>query len=91
MNKGLIKLCKESQDRDLRIKALIANIRTVQNEAESIRDGVGVIWHPEIDAEMVQAATDAKVISIAAKSVREALDEWSDVKATFFALEGNGK
>jgi hypothetical protein len=86
VNKNLIKLCRESQDRDMRIKALVANIRTMQNEAESIRDGVAVVWHPEIDAEMVQAATDAKVVRIAAKSVREALDEWDNAKTTFFAV-----
>jgi hypothetical protein len=86
VNKGLIKLCKESPDRDMRIKALIGNIRIMQSEAESILDGVAVIWHPEIDAEMVQTATDAKVVRIAAKSVREALDEWHDAKESIFQL-----
>ena len=78
LDNGLIKLCQESQDRNLRIKALAAIIRTLQNEAEVIYDGVSVVWHPEIDAEMVESATDAKVIRIVAKSVREALDAWND-------------
>jgi hypothetical protein len=83
MDNGLIKLCHESQDKNHRIQALVANIRILQNEAEAIHNGIAVIWHPEIDAEMVQSATDAKVIGIAAKNVQEAFDAWNDVKARF--------
>jgi hypothetical protein len=86
VDNGLIKLCQESQDRNHRIKALVANIRTLQNEAEVIHNGIAVVWHPEIDAEMMQSATDAKVIGITAKNVQEAFDAWNDLKAGFFKL-----
>lgn len=77
---GLSKLCQESQDREVRVRELAANIKAIQNDAEGIYQGVAVVWHPEITPEMVREATDAKVIKIAAKNIRDAKDQWEEIK-----------
>jgi len=81
LDKGLIKLCRDYSDRSGRETALSKVIQTLQDDAEGIHQGVAVIWHPEIDAEMVQAATCAKVIRIMATNIRDATEQWEDAKA----------
>jgi len=78
---GLVKICNENHDRNARTTALVAFIHNLQAEAERIQEGVVVIWHPEIDAEMVQAASDANVVRIAAKDIDEAVSRWEETKA----------
>ena len=64
----------------MRVRELAANIKAIQNDAEGIYQGVAVVWHPEITPEMVREATDAKVIKIAAKNIRDAKDQWEEIK-----------
>jgi hypothetical protein len=82
LDNGLSKLCQESQNREVRVRELAANIKAIQNDAESIYQGVAIVWHPEIDVEMVREATHAKVIQITAKNIRDATDQWEEIKTT---------
>jgi hypothetical protein len=86
LDRGLNQLCRDFSARSDRIKALAVTIRTLQNEAETIHQGVAVIWHPAIDAEMVRAATAAKVVNIAAQELRHAADRWEEMKAAILAV-----
>jgi GR25 family glycosyltransferase involved in LPS biosynthesis len=81
VDKGLMKICGDFPDGVQRIEALRSVIKILQNEAEGIYQGVAVIWHPEIDVEMTQAATSARVIGIAAMTIRDAIEQWEDFKA----------
>jgi len=82
LDNGLNRICRDFQERDGRIEALGTIIKILQNEAEAIYQGVAVIWHPEIDIEMVQAATNVKVVQIIAKNIRDAVEQWDDAKVT---------
>ena len=82
LDNGIIRICRDFPERDRRIEALRATIKILQNEAEMIHQGVAVIWHPEMDAEMVQAATTSKVIRIFARNIRDAAEQWDDAKVT---------
>lgn len=82
MDNGLNQVCRDFKERNRRIEALGPIIKILQNEAEDIYQGVAVIWHPEIDAEMVQAATNVKVVKITARNIRDATDQWDDAKVT---------
>jgi hypothetical protein len=86
LDNGLNKLCRESNDRDVRVRELAANIKAIQNDAESIYQGVAVVWHPEIDAEMVREATTARVVEIVANSIRDAADQWEEIKASVLGM-----
>jgi len=79
-------LCRDFSERGRRIEALSYAIKLLQIEAEQIPKGVVVIWHPEIDAAMVEAATSAQVVKIAAETVRDAIDQWEDVKSVLLAM-----
>ena len=75
LDNGLIQLCRDSAASADRIQALGKTISILQREAETIHQGVAVIWHPEIDAEMVQQATPAKLLAIEAQNIREVLEQ----------------
>ncbi len=85
-DKGLISICSDFPDKESRLQALATAIRTLQNEAEAIHHGVAVIWHPEIEADMVRAATTSTVIAITSKTIREAAEQWDEIKSQFYRL-----
>lgn len=80
IDKGLLELYKNTTDVNQRIKGLTTIIGVLQKEADVIHNGVAVIWHPEIDENMVKMSTNVQVISLAANCVREALDIWQEAK-----------
>lgn len=53
----------------------------VQSEAETLRDGVVVIWHPAAAKDVVAEATASVVVEIEADSVLDALDALSAARA----------
>jgi hypothetical protein len=83
LDNGLTRLCRESMDRDRRNELLAATIETLQREAETIYQGVAVIWHPEVDVEWLKSATRSKVVAIAARNIKDALDQWEDLRSAF--------
>ncbi len=81
IDNGLLKIFRECVDPEQRIKQLKSTINLLQSEAMIIYNGIPVIWHPEITADMVRAATSAEVVEITARRVREALDQLAHAKA----------
>ena len=47
-------------------------VALLQREAERIPNGVAVIWHPRIDAEVLRQVTDAKVVELCEHTLRDA-------------------
>lgn len=84
IDNGLINLCKEYSKPEERVTALAAVIKILQSEAETIHNGVATIWHPDIETNLVNAATIARVIEIKSKSIREALEQWEEAKDLFY-------
>jgi hypothetical protein len=59
-----------------RVSPLQALIELLAREAEAIPDGVPVIWHPEATRELVESATDRRIVEITAERADEALRLW---------------
>jgi len=51
-------------------------IKTLAEEAETIRDGLPVVWHPDLTPVMVKEVTERSVVVIEATSAEEALEQW---------------
>lgn len=84
LDRGLMHICYENRDWSERVSSVADTIRVLQSEAEAIHNGVAVVWHPEIDLQLVQAASRVKVFQIKAKSVRDATDQWEEAKEDLF-------
>ena len=72
LDNGLRRLLGEPD----RVDRLHALIELLAAEAESIPGGIPVVWHPEIDRELVAAATSRQVVEIRAAGVAEAVAAW---------------
>lgn len=84
-DKSLVQIISSRPDPNIPSAPLLAEvISSLQREAAGIYQGVAVVWHPEINAQMVQAATHARVVRISARDTRDALDQFADAKATMF-------
>jgi Glycosyltransferase family 25 (LPS biosynthesis protein) len=60
-----------------RVERLRGWIDLVATEAQAIRLGVPVVWHPDATLPLVQAATDRKVILIQTDGIDDALAQWA--------------
>lgn len=56
-----------------RIDGLREWIGSLQGEAETIRNGVVTVWHPDASAEELGAATDLRVVEVTAETAAEAV------------------
>lgn len=83
-DKGVVQICSECLNPESRVKRLAGFISILQREALGIHQGVAVIWHPEIDVQLVRAATREQVVEISAKDIRDALDQFEDAKQDLF-------
>lgn len=79
MDFGLTNLVDKKSEKEQR-EGLVSILRVLQTEAETIHNGIAVVWHPEISEDLVKSSTDARVIPIAVKSTRQALDLWDEIK-----------
>ena len=51
-------------------------LKELQSEADSIRDGVVVVWHPDATVELIRTAHSGPVVEIEAETVFHALETW---------------
>lgn len=91
LDKNLIRICNGQVDSDVPTTALAEVISNLQREAVGIHEGIAVIWHPRINAQMVRNATTAHVVEISANDIREALDQFADAKTNMFNRQLNGQ
>jgi hypothetical protein len=76
LNRWLKTLCQARKDVGRQAGVLRQHLDSLLAEAGTIPGGVPVIWHPEIDPELVRRVTHAKVVEIVADDAREALEQW---------------
>jgi GR25 family glycosyltransferase involved in LPS biosynthesis len=76
----LAQLYREGLPRPARLERLAAVVAKLQKEAQAITDGIAVVWHPGIDVRDVRAAVSATVVDLRPKSLREALEQWEDMR-----------
>lgn len=72
VDNGLRQLMGEP-DRTARLQALIELLAA---ECEGLPGGVPVLWHPDLSADLVRAATDRRVIEVRAEDADEAAEVW---------------
>lgn len=79
VDRGLEQILEDHRDPKQRTRDLGNLITLLQTEAESLTNGVPTLWHANLDFELIQSATDARVVSIKADNSREAIDCWEDI------------
>lgn len=78
---GLNWLLTQNFDHSRQVMELRKWYRCVQAEADTIRDGIVVVWHDSATPELVGEASGGRVVTIAAETVDEALGQLAEVRA----------
>ena len=79
----LAQLYRNAMPRKERIQRLSQLVSQLQQEAESLAHGIVVIWHPGIDIKDVRAASTARVIELAPRTAKEAIEQWQEIRGAW--------
>jgi hypothetical protein len=62
---------------EARTSRLSTLVEVLADEAEQVPNGVPVVWHPAVTADLLRAATERRVVEICADRADEALAAWT--------------
>jgi hypothetical protein len=75
-NLHLKQLCDTRKDIGRQAGTFRRIVDSLMAESATISGGVPVIWHPEVDSDLLRRVTEATVVEIKADNAPEALEQW---------------